>query len=528
MPDNPPTRGRGGDLVPVPGRASQDVIRTFIEYAPVAIAMLDRDLRYLAVSARWRHDYRLGDEPLEGRSHYEVFPDIPERWKAVHKRCLEGSAEHSQEDLFERANGKRQWLRWDVQPWRSEDGAIGGLIFFTEDITARKTAAFELERSREQQHQFAETTRLLLATAAQGIVSVDRDGTILMANAAIEAMFAYGSGELVGQPIEQLLPTAVRVIHAEHRAEYFAAPRPRSMGLGLDLIGQRRNGSTFPVEVSLNHVHTQAGANAIAFVTDITQRKRTEAVLRERTEELEERTQRLSELAAELTLAEQHAREELAKMLHDGLQQLLFSSRLRLGRLGTRLPASETATRDLLEGAQRELDEAIAAARSLAVELSPPTVHDQGLAAGLTWLVERVHHKYGLTVDITADPEANPSRRDVRTLIFESIRELLFNVVKHAKTDRASVDLSLTTEGDIRIVVADRGAGFDAALVMNPALPHKPGLGVFSVRERLSQLGGRLEIESALGQGTRFTLIAPRTGGLERRSALDGPPRLAH
>lgn len=523
MPDNSPERPRGGDLVPTPPRASKDVIRTFIEYAPVAIAMLDHDLRYLAASARWRHDFHLGDEPLEGRSHYQVFPDIPEHWKAVHRRCLEGNAEHSQEELFERANGERQWLRWDVQPWRAEDGTIGGLVLFTEDITARKTTTFELERIREQQHQFAETTRLLLATAAQGIVSVDQDGAILMANAAIEAMFGYGSSELIGQPIEQLLPRALRAIHAEHRGAYFAAPRPRPMGLGLDLVGQRRNGSTFPVEVSLNHVHTQSGANAIAFVTDITQRKRTEAALRERTAELEERTQRLSELSAELTLAEQHAREELAKMLHDGLQQLLFSSRLRLGRLVARLPATETTTRDLLEGAQRDLDEAIKAARSLAVELSPPAVHDQGLAAGLAWLAERVQLKYGLVVDVAADPEANPSRRDVRTLIFESVRELLFNVVKHAKTDHASVDLSLTAEGDIRIVVADSGAGFDPATVLNPALPHKPGLGVFSVRERLAQLGGRLEIESAPGEGTRFTLIAPRAGGLERRGPTSGP-----
>ena len=166
----------------------------------------------------------------------------------------------------------------------------------------------------------------------QGIVSVDAQATIVTANRALEAMFGWAPGELIGQSIERLVPPSVRDAHAQHRTAYFAAPGPRPMGVNLELFGQRKDGSTFPIEVSLNHVATAGGGHAIAFVTDITERKRAEAALQERTVELEHRTAQLSRLASDLTLAEQHAREQLAKTLHDGLQQLLVSAALNLDR----------------------------------------------------------------------------------------------------------------------------------------------------------------------------------------------------
>src|SRR4029077_5779687 len=128
------------------------------------------------------------------------------------------------------------------------------------------------------------------------------------------------------QSLEQLVPPSVREVHSHHRMGYFAKPRPRLMAATLELFGQRKDGTTIQLEVSLNHVATAGGGHTIAFVTDVTDRKRAEAVLRERTVELEHRTAQLSRLASDLTLAEHHAREQLAKTLHDGLQQLIVSA----------------------------------------------------------------------------------------------------------------------------------------------------------------------------------------------------------
>jgi PAS domain S-box-containing protein len=126
-------------------RESEERLRLFIEHAPAAIAMFDPEMRYLAASRRWISDYRL-DSELAGRSHYDIFPEIPERWKEAHRRAIAGEALHSAGDWFERTDGSGQWLKWDLLPWRTTTGEVGGIIIATEDITARKQAEAELER----------------------------------------------------------------------------------------------------------------------------------------------------------------------------------------------------------------------------------------------------------------------------------------------------------------------------------------------------------------------------------------------
>lgn len=121
-----------------------------MQYAPAALAMLDRDLHYLAVSQRWINDYRLEGQILIGKSHYEVFPEIPERWKIVHQRGLAGEVVRCEEDRFVRRDGSEQWLQWEVRPWYTIGGAVGGLVFFTEDITERKRGDEALHESQRQ------------------------------------------------------------------------------------------------------------------------------------------------------------------------------------------------------------------------------------------------------------------------------------------------------------------------------------------------------------------------------------------
>ena len=126
---------------------NEDLLRVFIDQAPVAIAMLDREMRYLAASRRWLSDYGFSDRDIRGLSHYELFPDIPQRWLDIHRRALAGEIIATDEDCYERANGTVQWLRWEVRPWFKSD-VQGGIIIFAVDITKRKQA--EEERKRDQ------------------------------------------------------------------------------------------------------------------------------------------------------------------------------------------------------------------------------------------------------------------------------------------------------------------------------------------------------------------------------------------
>jgi PAS domain S-box-containing protein len=121
-----------------------DFLRTFIELTPAAIAMFDREMKYLAVSRRWMEDFSLGDNDIIGVSHYEIFRDIPDKWKTAHRKALSGETIKNDEDRFERDDGTIYWLKWEILPWFSNNGLIGGIIIFSEDISKYKRASEEI------------------------------------------------------------------------------------------------------------------------------------------------------------------------------------------------------------------------------------------------------------------------------------------------------------------------------------------------------------------------------------------------
>ena len=413
-----------------------------------------------------------------------------------------------------RPDGTLAWIESRGQVHRDDAGRAIRFTGFELDITARRRGEEALAARRDEERD--RTLQLLLETAPLGILSIEATGRIITANRALETMFGWLPGELIGQSVDQLLPPTYEDRPAAHRGEYFATPRPRYMGGGLDLVGQRKDGSTFAVEVSLNHVTTADGGRAIAFVTDISERKRDQAALQRSHGELEQRTLQLRRLASQLTLTEQNVRKQLASTLHDGLQQLLFTASMRLDEIVT--SSVQDGQAELLQRVRADIQEATEAARTLSVNLFPPVLHLSGLPAALTWLARRTQEQYSVSVNLTADPQANPEASDVRILLFECVRELLFNAVKHADVDSIDVNLGVAPEETIQIQVSDDGIGFDPTISLADTNQHG-GLGLFSIRERLSLLGGHLHIDSAPRSGSRFTLMLPRNGW---RRATDG------
>ena len=224
----------------------------------------------------------------------------------------------------------------------------------------------------------------------------------------------------------------------------------------------------------------------------------------------EQRTKQLSQMAWDLTLAEHKAREQIAKTLHDGLQQLLVIVALNLDVQLKRDAERGRTPNLLLSDAKRHIDEAIDAARSLNRVLIPPLLHRSGLPVALAWLVDWTRDKYKLDVEIVADPLADSSRSDLRTLLYESARELLFNAVKHAQTHRVRLELTLDADDQLCVTVTDEGVGFDPDSLDDRLKTGQVGSGLFSIRERMTLLGGRFDVESAPGRGTRVRLVAPR------------------
>ena len=176
--------------------ASESTLHLFIDHAPAALAMFDTDMHYLAVSRRWLTDYGLEGQVIIGRSHYEIFPEISEDWKAVHQRALAGETLSREEDPFTRASGDVQWLRWVVRPWTKGDGTIGGIVIFSEDITVRK----EVEEQVRYQAD-------LLDSVSDAILSTDEAFVIRSWNAAAETIYGWKADEAIGKTMAELVPT---------------------------------------------------------------------------------------------------------------------------------------------------------------------------------------------------------------------------------------------------------------------------------------------------------------------------------
>ena len=172
--------------------------KLFMAHAPSAIAMFDKDMRYLAVSQRWLLDYRLEMREVIGLSHYQVFPEIPERWRDIHRRCLAGEVQCADEDTFVRANGHTDWVKWEMCPWYGNDGSVGGLILFTEVITARKDAEHRLRTSEGH-------FRKILDNAVTGVAITDLAGHFQYCNSAYCAITGYSLSKLQRMHFQDLI-----------------------------------------------------------------------------------------------------------------------------------------------------------------------------------------------------------------------------------------------------------------------------------------------------------------------------------
>ena len=277
----------------------------------------------------------------------------------------------------------------------------------------------------------------------------------------------------------------------------------------------RKDGSTFWANGVMEGLRSPAGdlLGYVKVLRDSTERKqiedaqnrlneRLEELVAERTMELQARQKQVQELASRLTMAEHEERHRIAQILHDDLQQLLYSIQLKLRMLSGSADAQDQDM--LLESARQAenwVGEAVRTAQRLSVELSPQVLQNEGFTAALRWLAAQMEELHGLKIRLKANEDLQLPT-PVRVIVFQAIRELLFNVVKHAGVGEAVVELE--GDGGLLVRVVDRGRGFDVG-----ELKCHQGFGMMSVKHRLDLLGGSMEIDSKPGRGTTVTIRAP-------------------
>lgn len=237
-------------------RDTKKRLELFIEHAPAALAMYDREMQYLAVSQRWRQLYGVSSEIL-GRSHYEVVTDIPERWREQHRLALDGESYSFEDERFERANGSTLWLRGEVMPWRYDDESIGGVLIFLEDISERKVSQARLELAAS-----------VIADASEAIFVTDLEGTIVEINDAFSRVTGYSRSEVIGQHSHVLKSD-------RHGDEQYAELESGVVATGRwrgEQWFRRKDGSIFEANATITTVFDHSGnpAHYVGLFFDIT------------------------------------------------------------------------------------------------------------------------------------------------------------------------------------------------------------------------------------------------------------------
>lgn len=315
------------------------------------------------------------------------------------------------------------------------------------------------------------------------MVIVDGDGTIVLVNHQLVALFGYERAELLGQSVDVLLPTSLRDTHREHRDAYATAPRTRAMGTGRALVGRRADGSEFPVEVSLGPVTADSGTFVVAAVRDITERLA-----------IDERLQRA---AQDVRVLED--RDRIARDLHDTVIQRLFAAGMSLQAASSIVDAPDLRRR--LDGVVDELDETIRELRTAIYELHQRSIDTDGLRQRITQVVaDAPLTGADPTLRLEGAFDAVPPEQAEQVLA--ALREALSNVARHAGASTVAITVEAGAELVLR--VRDDGVGIvdDAA----------PGNGLANLEARASRLGGSFSVTAPPGGGTDLEWRVPTIG----------------
>jgi PAS domain S-box-containing protein len=473
-------------------RSSEERIRALVDAMPDALVIVDDKGEIELANAPTQRMFGYGPAELVGLA-VEVL--IPERHRAVHETMHTRFRQHPKPRpmgsglnlLGRRKDGTEFPVDISLSPLPTGRGLA--VVAAIRDVTEQRESE-DVRRKNEQ------LFRGLLESAPDAMVVVDAHGRIQIVNSRVEQLFGYSREQLLGRIVDELVPDAFRAGHAGHRAKYLSNPGVRPMGQGLELFGRRRDGSEFPVDISLSPMRTVDGLLIIAAVRDITDRKTTEKRLAQ-TQEIADRRR----LMTHLVQVQEEERRKIAADIHDDSIQAMTATSLRLQQLRKHL--TDPAQREVLTKLDDAVRESIVRLRRLMFDLRPPALDRTGLAAALRELLERIKTETGLEYRLDDRLSSEPAG-DVRIEMFRIAQEALVNVRKHASAGHVRVELQRVEHGN-HVRITDDGRGFEG----DTAAAQPGHLGLVAMRERAQIAGGWWTVESRKGVGTTVDFWLP-------------------
>ena len=425
------------------------------------------------------------------------------------------------------ASGEVRWMQFVNRGFYDDRGRLVEIQAVGRDITARKEAERELQESNQQFSTVFHASPVAIA------ISDMETGAFIDVNDSFLEMCGYERTEVIGHTSLDLGLWHI----ADHRAELMRALREHGRVQQFETAFRYKSGQIGHLLLAGELIELNGRQYMIGMLSDITARKKTEMALAGINEELElqvaERTASLSlineqltceiderklieqaildhqlklkSMAFELSMAEERERDRIAGELHDQVGQRLILAKMKLDSLASRL-SSEHLECDADEIA-RLISQTIQEIRSLTFQIRPPLLASAGLEATVQWLGEELKRDYGLRVELTDDNKSKPLKYEIRSTIFQAVRELLLNVAKHAGTD--AVQVHMEREADLfAIAIRDSGIGFDTSEISERA-SKTGGFGLFNVQQKIEYLGGCMAIYSKPGEGTMATIKVP-------------------
>lgn len=514
-------------------RESEQRFRYIVKHDPNAIAVLDKEMRYLYVSDRFTHDYRVSGEDIIGRCHYDVFPEMPERWRQVHQRCLRGAIERSEEDIFPRSDGTMDYNRWECRPWHDSKGHIGGIIMYTEVITERKNAQQDLIQQREEYQAIFDSVPSIIAY-------LDLEDRIVQVNKELSRILARPVSELLGKSAYELFPNDDAEKYSRDSREVRDTGKPK---LGIQETMAAADGRQLALLTDKVPYFDRNGkiAGVVLVATDITELKRIE----------EERIQFQTQI--------QHAQKlESLGVLAGGIAHDF--NNLLVGILGN----AGLALMDLPpESPVREYISEVETAARRAADLSRQMLAYSGRGKfvveplNLSTLVEEMAHLLEVSITKKADLKCD-FEKDIPLVEGDAtqLRQVVMNLITNASDAllghggfisvrtgavyvdkeylaKAGIEEDLPAKRYVFLEVTDNGCGMNEETlkkIFDPFFTTKfvgRGLGLAAVQGIMRGHHGAITVSSAPDCGSTFRIFLPAYEAAPQDASIEAPPLAA-